>query len=232
MRATLRLRSRGADVEELQRLLNTRMTLNPQLRVDGDFGVRTDTAVRQFQAIAGLGIDGVVGPRTWAALETRGSINHTPTTPVAATFPDASWMDIAVAEIGQSEIRGTQHNPRIIEYHATTGLGAQSDEIAWCSSFINWCLHQVGITGTNSAAAISWLRWGQSSTARAGAVAVIYNSSARNTSLSVSGNHVGFLVQESESHFRLLGGNQSNQVKISSYPKTAWQLKGYRWPIT
>jgi uncharacterized protein (TIGR02594 family) len=146
------------------------------------------------------------------------------------TQTDAPWMAIARREVGQSEIRGARHNQRIIQYHGTTGLGATSDEIAWCSSFINWCLRQAGIRGTNSAAAASWLYWGQVSGARQGAIAVIYNPAARNTQLSRSGNHVGFLVQETATHFVLLGGNQSDQVRVSRYPKARWQLRGYRWP--
>jgi hypothetical protein len=38
------------------------------LRVDGVFGPGTESAVRDFQKFAGIPIDGVVGPRTWAAL--------------------------------------------------------------------------------------------------------------------------------------------------------------------
>lgn len=228
MPATLRLGSRGPEVERLQGLLNRRLQPSPNLRTDGDFGARTDAAVRRFQAIKGLGIDGVVGPRTWAALEAAA----TPPTPAAipVASPDAPWMAIAMREIGQSEVAGGQHNSRIVEYHATTTLRATRDETAWCASFVNWCLKQAGIAGTNSAAAASWLNWGKPVNARVGAVTVIFNSGAANSSLSTSGNHVAFLAQDSGTHFVLLGGNQSDQVKISRYPKSSWQLKGHRWP--
>lgn len=36
--------------------------------IDGDYGSRTETAVRQFQAANGLKVDGIVGDRTWSAL--------------------------------------------------------------------------------------------------------------------------------------------------------------------
>ncbi len=56
---------RGA-TEHLQRLLNEH---GSSLIVDGVFGKKTDEAVRRFQLIHGLTTDGIVGPKTWAALE-------------------------------------------------------------------------------------------------------------------------------------------------------------------
>lgn len=220
----------GEEVRRLQQFLNKRLIPSPNLKVDGDFGVRTEVAVRLYQASVGLGIDGVVGPRTWAALETGVVTNPAINTAIPNSFPDASWMDIAKQEIGQRGIIGVQNNPHIVSYHATTTFRATNDETAWCSSFVNWCLKQVNITGTNSAAAASWMRWGQSTHARGGAITVIHNLQAANSSLTASGNHVGFLIQETGTHYLLLGGNQSNQVKISSFPKSSWQLKGFRWP--
>lgn len=230
MSRTLCNGDQGPEVKKLQELLNKRLTPSCNLLVDGDFGALTEAAVRLYQAAVGLGIDGVVGPHTWAALEQGVVTKPVADSALPADFPDAPWMAVAMAEIGTVEIPGAQNNPRIVEYHATTTLAASDDETPWCASFVNWCIKQTGLKGTNSAAAASWIEWGVPGIARPGAITVIYNSAAAHSSLSASGNHVGFLIQETASHYHLLGGNQSNQVKISSFPKTSWALRAYRWP--
>ncbi len=61
----LRKGSTGEEVRRLQNLLN-RDGFN--LVVDGIFGIRTEAAVKTFQNQNRLAIDGIVGPRTWEAL--------------------------------------------------------------------------------------------------------------------------------------------------------------------
>jgi peptidoglycan hydrolase-like protein with peptidoglycan-binding domain len=54
-------------VRRLQRVL-VMIKLLAYDQIDGAFGARTEAAVRAFQQGEGLGVDGVVGPDTWAAL--------------------------------------------------------------------------------------------------------------------------------------------------------------------
>lgn len=63
---TLRLNSVGAEVYELQSRLN--LVMAAKLVADGNFGPKTDAAVRTFQRSRGLTADGVAGPKTWEAL--------------------------------------------------------------------------------------------------------------------------------------------------------------------
>lgn len=61
----MKVGSRGAEVMELQKFLNTK---GASLAVDGVFGPLTKAAVMKFQADNGLVADGIVGPLTRAVL--------------------------------------------------------------------------------------------------------------------------------------------------------------------
>lgn len=58
------------DVRSLQQSLND-LGANPQLTVDSRFGPATRRAVKAFQALAGIGADGIAGPVTMAASKLR-----------------------------------------------------------------------------------------------------------------------------------------------------------------
>jgi len=64
--ALLRKGSKGEAVAELQRSLTA---LGYPLAADGDFGLATTRAVKRFQADRALATDGIVGPKTAAAVQ-------------------------------------------------------------------------------------------------------------------------------------------------------------------
>lgn len=64
---TLSSGSTGPDVRRLQRLLVELKILSFD-QIDGNFGPRTEAAVKDFQSGDGLTPDGVVGPQTWSKL--------------------------------------------------------------------------------------------------------------------------------------------------------------------
>jgi uncharacterized protein (TIGR02594 family) len=134
------------------------------------------------------------------------------------------WLEIAEKEIGIKEKAGAGSNSRILEYDQATSLGAKDDAVAWCSAFVNWCMREANISPrTNSASARSWLNWGQTlANPRKGCVTVLRRGN------NPAQGHVAFYVGEGTGQIRLLGGNQSDQVKVSQFPKS--MVLGYRWP--
>jgi len=59
---------KGAKGEAVRTLQEALGAAGFKVAIDGDFGARTDAAVRAFQKARGLDVDGRVGPYTWAAL--------------------------------------------------------------------------------------------------------------------------------------------------------------------
>ncbi|MGL5824147.1 MAG: peptidoglycan-binding domain-containing protein [Nocardioides sp.] len=64
----LRYGSRGTAVKQMQCEINFSMYHYPNIAVDGSFGPATRNAVIAFQRCAGITVDGLVGPQTWAYL--------------------------------------------------------------------------------------------------------------------------------------------------------------------
>jgi uncharacterized protein (TIGR02594 family) len=136
---------------------------------------------------------------------------------------DPAWFSIAWNERGQKEHDGSGNNPRILEYQSACSFDPHDEEVPWCSSFANWVMKQAGIRGSGEASARSWLKWGQKlDTPRRGCIVVLSRPGAP------TNGHVAFYVGEENGRFKLLGGNQENQVKVSLYDKS--RLLSFRWP--
>lgn len=135
----------------------------------------------------------------------------------------APWYDVAIGEVGVSEVEGAEHSRKVLEYHRATDLNAKADEVPWCSAFVNWCMFVSGVSRTDKANARSWLSWGEPIVEpRLGCVVVFKRG------LKAWQGHVGFFAGwSSKGDVLCLGGNQKNAVNVSTYPKSA--VLGYRW---
>lgn len=136
--------------------------------------------------------------------------------------PIPPWIRIAQREIGVHEWIGRE-NPRIIEYHKATTLRATEDEVAWCSSFMNWVMAQCNMERSHSAAARSWLGYGRRLTGfKKYSIVVLKrgNSSWQ--------GHVAFAMELKNGYVYCLGGNQSNKVGYANYREA--DVLAYLWP--
>jgi uncharacterized protein (TIGR02594 family) len=130
----------------------------------------------------------------------------------------------ARAEIGQKEIKGKKHNPSIVRYWkaVNNAKGITDDETPWCAAFVNFVLLETGLSGTGKANARSFLTWGRStSNPQPGDIVVFWRGAKDGWQ-----GHVGFYMGFEGNYIKVLGGNQTDQVKISTYSRD--KLLGYR----
>ena len=90
--------STGSDVTELQKMLNQN---GYNLDVDGNFGSKTQAAVKDYQQKNGLSVDGIVGKNTWGALTSAQNTGSTSATP---SKPSASEMQFEYKDYAESDI--------------------------------------------------------------------------------------------------------------------------------
>ena len=169
--------------------------------IDGRWGVRTARALRHLIAANGRA----------AALSPQGPL---------------PWIIEAKTALGRNEARDRSW---LMDWLKRDGrsLGDPSKN-PWCGDFVETCvrmaLHDeplLGKLGTNPYWARNWLLFGQNTKPVTGAVLVFKRG---------SGGHVGFDVGQDDTHFFVLGGNQSDAVTIARIAKS--RLLSARWPVT
>lgn len=126
---------------------------------------------------------------------------------------------------GLEEIKGSKHEPLILEMFKNSGYsGIEDDETAWCAAAMNSAAFLTGFKTSGKLTARSFMEntvTKRLETPYLGCVVCFWRGEPKGWQ-----GHVGFWVREDEKYVYCLGGNQSNSLRISKYPKT--RLLGYR----
>lgn len=145
---------------------------------------------------------------------------------IIGKFNMFKWFEIAQNEQGTQEISGKKHNPAIVQYFANVGhVWVKDDETPWCAAFVGSCLENAGITSTKALNARSYLKWGREIAKPVAGCIVVFKRGKSSWQ-----GHVAFYIGQSDDRIKVLGGNQGNEVKVSTYSKD--DLLGYRMPKT
>lgn len=124
-------------------------------------------------------------------------------------------LKIAFGELGVKEKPGSEHNKRILEYSKKTKFNFSTDEVPWCSVFVNWVALQAGLPLSGSAMARSWQKVGTETTdPNPGDVVVFWRKNK-----SGPYGHVGFFLGYTKGGKSIfcLGGNQADSVSVKEY---------------
>lgn len=169
--------------------------------IDGHWGLRTARALKSLLAANGRAASvAPPGPLPWIAEANSALGRH--------EARDRSWLMDWLKRDGRS-LGDPSKNP-------------------WCGDFVETCIRValpdeplLGALGTNPYWARNWLMFGQEVQPITGAILVFERG---------SGGHVGFALGQDDTHFYVLGGNQSDAVTIARIARA--RLLGARWPAT
>lgn len=132
-------------------------------------------------------------------------------------------FELALGEYGEKGVDGNSHNSRILTYFRAPGFKqVKDDETAWCAAFIAWCFWKAGLVGSGSLMARSYLKFGKRTLVPKTGDLVVFWRISKDSPY----GHVGFFVKETKDLVYVLGGNQSNAVNITAFPKS--QVLDYR----
>jgi hypothetical protein len=200
-------------------------------------------ATKAFQKSIGLKGTGVPGPQTYKALGIEWAEEAKPI-PAPVTVDDLQPIypkphpyhprfnvpkpythlhpiDVLRSFAGQKEIKGSKDNPLLAHIHEHSGnLGKHSDnndysdEVAGCSSGLNWAADMSGCAKSDNALAASWAKAGDE---RIGD----WVEEGDPIWIQHPGNHVTLanrrFNRRTEKYFEGFGVNQSDTIKTSTY---------------
>lgn len=139
-------------------------------------------------------------------------------------------FDIAQRFTGMKEISGSVDNPQIMAMLKLDNDWPEEDEVAWCSAFANYVCWLLRLPRSKSLRARSWLRIGKGislNEAKAGDIIILQRGKGEQPGPEVieAPGHVGFFagyipgpIGGELGLIEVLGGNQSDTVKVSRYP--------------
>lgn len=145
--------------------------------------------------------------------------------------PLPPWVLRAYSYLGEKEIKGQGHNPKIVGLWGHIKLpGIRNDEVPWCAA-LQGAIHELeGFVSTRKGNARSYMNWGVPlDQPCVGATVIFWRGKKKGWK-----GHVGTIVGiDKQGRWLVIGGNQNDAVTIQAYhaaghPKS--RVLGLRWP--
>lgn len=139
---------------------------------------------------------------------------------MAAKHTRDDLFDMAERFSGMKEIGGDTDNPQIMAFLQLDADWPDHDEVPWCSGFVNFIAWIGRAPRSKSLRARSWLEVGrriQIDDAEPGDIVIFNRGGPHDPTIIAAKGHVGFYAGHDDELVDVLGGNQSNTVKVSRY---------------
>lgn len=139
-------------------------------------------------------------------------------------FTKEHAFDLAQRFVGIKEVGGQVSNPMILAMLTLDNRWPDDDSVPWCSAFINWICWFARLPRSKNLRARSWLEVGKGISldqAEPGDIIVLKRGKGEQPGPDVlkAPGHVGFYAGRFGDFIEVLGGNQSDTVKVSRYPE-------------
>jgi uncharacterized protein (TIGR02594 family) len=138
-------------------------------------------------------------------------------------FTKEHAFDLAQRYAGMKEVGGSVDNPQIMSMLNLDMSWPENDEVPWCSAFVNYICWLARMPRSKNLRARSWLIIGKGidlDNAEPGDIIILKRGSGDQPGPEVlkAPGHVGFYAGRFGEFIEVLGGNQSDTVKVSRYP--------------
>lgn len=136
-----------------------------------------------------------------------------------------SAYELAQRFVGITEVPGATANPQIMTMLRLDTSWPEDDAVPWCAAFANYIAWLLRLPRSKSLRARSWLNVGEVidlDAALPGFDVVIFkrgSGAQPGPDVIDAPGHVGFYAGVQGANVLVLGGNQSDSVNISPYPK-------------
>jgi len=147
------------------------------------------------------------------------------------------WLEVAQKYEGTKEVKGPASNPIILGWLHGPGKGkgwVKGDDTPWCGAFMAGVFTEAGqarIIPAEPLRAKAWASVGQAlDDPREGAIAVLPRTAKGNPDAA----HVALVVSFNEHTLWCLGGNQGDEVNVSTFKRRnadGSERAIFRWPV-
>lgn len=194
-----------------------------RIAVDGDIGRATIAAIKAFQEAHGLRVTGISDATTTKALRqlASGAVDGDLAPVPAATVPP--WMYELIRRMGLHEARD---KAELVEFLKIGKFLGDPAKMPWCGDAVESAFAKTlpdERLPTAPFFAQNWKGFGREVKPMVGAVGVIR--------WSASAGHVGIVSKVTASAISMVGGNQSNAIANSTFPRSK-KFIAFRWPTT
>lgn len=120
-------------------------------KIDGEFGPLTEQALRRFQRINDLTVDGIAGPVSWTALGGRPQLRTAPVVFASGNRERLASIAETEASMGLSWTDASSVAERYLKplrapMQKLGHIGSKAVFYDWCAAFVTYCARQAGYT--------------------------------------------------------------------------------------